>query len=64
MYTMVPAVHAPAFAELRRRAAEEILPKYDILDPKLPVVTDQDGTIVTTADALRTMLLDTFDLPI
>ncbi|GHJ28230.1 ACP S-malonyltransferase [Streptomyces hygroscopicus] len=64
MYTMVPAVHAPAFAELRRRAAEEILPKYEIRDPKLPVVTDQDGTIVTSADELRTMLLDTFDLPI
>ncbi|MGR3937923.1 ACP S-malonyltransferase [Streptomyces sp. BRA346] len=64
MYTMVPAVHAPAFAELRRRAAEEILPRYEILDPKLPVVTDQDGSLVTTADELRTMLLDTFDLPI
>jgi [acyl-carrier-protein] S-malonyltransferase len=64
MYTMSPAVHAPAFAELRRRAAEEVLPGYEILDPKLPLVSDQDGTMVTSADELRTMLLDTFDLPI
>ncbi|WP_431044285.1 ACP S-malonyltransferase [Streptomyces sp. P1-3] len=64
MYTMVPAVHAPAFTELRRRAAEEILPRYTFTDPKLPVVTDQDGTVITSADDLRTMMLDTFDLPI
>ncbi|TVL91785.1 ACP S-malonyltransferase [Streptomyces sp. LX-29] len=64
MYTMVPAVHAPAFKELRRRVEEDVLPKYELADPKLPVVTDQDGTIIRTADALRTMLLDTFDLPI
>ncbi|MFB7917433.1 ACP S-malonyltransferase [Streptomyces sp. NPDC056061] len=64
MYTMVPAVHAPAFKELRRRVEEDVLPKYALADPRLPVVTDQDGTIVRTADELRTMLLDTFDLPI
>ncbi|WP_157536172.1 ACP S-malonyltransferase [Kitasatospora mediocidica] len=64
MYTMVPAVHAPAFTELRRRAAEEVFPRYEFADPKLPIVTDQDGSVITTADRLRTMLLDTFDLPI
>ncbi|MEU3188848.1 ACP S-malonyltransferase [Streptomyces sp. NPDC006923] len=64
MYTMVPAVHAPAFTGLRRRVAEEILPKYNLADPELPVVTDQDGTVIKTADEMRTMLLDTFDRPI
>ncbi|RLV10401.1 ACP S-malonyltransferase [Streptomyces griseocarneus] len=64
MYTMVPAVHAPAFKELRRRVEEDVLPKYELADPRLPVVTDQDGTVIRTADELRTMLLDTFDRPI
>ncbi|KUJ66798.1 ACP S-malonyltransferase [Streptomyces albus subsp. albus] len=64
MYTMAPAVHAPAFKELRRRVEEEVLPGYRLADPELPLLADQDGRTVRTADELRTMLLDTFDLPI
>lgn len=64
MYTMVPPVHAPAFSGLRRRAAEEVFPKYRLADPQLPVITDQDGTVINSADEMLTMLLDTFDRPI
>ncbi len=61
MYTMRPPVHAEAFGGLRRKADEEVLSRYEIRDPKLTVVADQDGSVVRTADAMRTMLLDTFD---
>ncbi|MGW0212071.1 ACP S-malonyltransferase [Streptomyces sp. NPDC003233] len=64
MYSMRPPVHARAFAALRRRAEEEVFSRYAFADPKLPVVTDQDGTVINSADELRTMMLDTFDRPI
>ncbi|GGY15666.1 ACP S-malonyltransferase [Streptomyces anandii] len=64
MYTMRPPVHAPAFSSLRRRAEEEVFPRYEFNDPKLPVVTDQDGTVVNSAGEMRTMMLDTFDRPV
>ncbi|MGW1811136.1 ACP S-malonyltransferase [Streptomyces sp. NPDC002078] len=64
MYSMRPPVHAPAFAALRRRAEEEVFSRYAFADPELPVVTDQDGTVINSADELRTMMLDTFDRPI
>ncbi|MGW7530052.1 ACP S-malonyltransferase [Streptomyces sp. NPDC054783] len=64
MYSMRPPVHAPAFAALRRRAEEEVFSRYEFADPKLPVVTDQDGTVINSADELRTMMLDTFDRPV
>src|SRR5205823_1530629 len=64
MYSMRPPVHAPAFAALRRRAEEEVFSRYAFADPKLPVVTDQDGTVINSADELRTMMLDTFDRPV
>lgn len=64
MYTMEPPVHAPAFVGLRRRAAEEIFPRYQFRDAGMPIVTDQDGTVITAADDVATMMLDTFDKPI
>ncbi|GHF52675.1 malonyl CoA-acyl carrier protein transacylase [Streptomyces mashuensis] len=64
MYSMWPPVHAPSFTALRRRAEEEVLSRYELADPRLPVVTDQDGTVIRTAAEMRTMLLDTFDRPI
>ncbi|MFE3497536.1 ACP S-malonyltransferase [Streptomyces sp. NPDC059175] len=64
MYTMRPAVHARAFAPLRAKAAHEVFDRYRVDAPAIPVVADQDGRIVTTADDMRTMLLDTFDRPV
>lgn len=61
LYTMRPPVHAKAFAGLREKAAEEVLSRFDIGAPAIPVVADSDGALVTTAEAMRTMLLDTFD---
>ncbi|WP_275558027.1 ACP S-malonyltransferase [Streptomyces sp. 5-6(2022)] len=64
MYTMWPPVHAPAFSALRRKAEEEVLGTFEVADPKLPVVADQNGALLTDAEGVRTMLLDTFNHPI
>ncbi|GLV79538.1 ACP S-malonyltransferase [Streptomyces hygroscopicus] len=64
MYTMWPPVHAPAFSALRRKAEEEVLGSFQVADPELPIVADQNGALLTAADGVRTMLLDTFDHPI
>ncbi|MFI8826811.1 ACP S-malonyltransferase [Streptomyces sp. NPDC053431] len=64
MYTMRPPVHARAFAGLRAKAEREVFARYRVGAPALAVVADQDGRVVTTADDMRTMLLDTFDRPV
>ncbi|RKT54481.1 ACP S-malonyltransferase [Saccharothrix australiensis] len=61
MHTMRPPVHAAAFTPLRHKAEAEVFTRYTIGAPRIPVVADQDGALVETADAMRTMLLDTFD---
>lgn len=61
LHTMRPPVHASAFGALRRKAEAEVYAKYEVRAPSLPVVSDADGTVVETAEAMRTMLLDTFD---
>ena len=63
MQTMRPPVHARRFTPLREKASA-VLAGYALADPRLPIVADQDGRVVRTADDLRTMLLDTFDRPV
>ncbi|GAA3681045.1 hypothetical protein GCM10022224_051640 [Nonomuraea antimicrobica] len=58
LYTMRPPMHSAAFAPLRRRAEEEVLDGLRFADPRLPVVDDHDGTVLTTGEGVRTMLLD------
>lgn len=62
MQTMRPPVHARRFAPLRDNA-EAVLSEYQIADPALPVLADQDGRLVRTAAEIRTMMLDGFDRP-
>ncbi|MFD8458872.1 ACP S-malonyltransferase [Streptomyces antimycoticus] len=64
MYTMWPPVHAPSFGDLRRKAEEEVFGGFELADPELPVVSDQNGALLTEAEGVRTMLLDTFNCPI
>lgn len=60
LYTMDPPMHASLFAPLRDRVAEELFPELRFADPTVPVVADQDGTVRTTADGVRQILLDGF----
>ncbi|MFE6617234.1 ACP S-malonyltransferase [Amycolatopsis sp. NPDC057786] len=62
--TIRPPVHARSFTGLRERAAREVLDRYPIETPRLPVIADATGAVVDSAEAMRAMLLDTFDRPI
>lgn len=64
LYTMRPPMHSAAFGALRRTVEEEVLPRYRFADPRLPVVADQDGTVVDTAEGMRTLLLDGIVRPV
>ncbi|MFE0464117.1 ACP S-malonyltransferase [Kitasatospora sp. NPDC058965] len=60
LYMMRPPMHSAAFAPLRERMAAEVFAGLHFTDPRIPVVADQDGTVLTSADGVRTMLLDGF----
>jgi [acyl-carrier-protein] S-malonyltransferase len=60
LYTMDPPMHASLFRPLRDRVEAELFPALTFADPVIPVVADQDGSLRTTADGVRRMLLDGF----
>jgi [acyl-carrier-protein] S-malonyltransferase len=64
LYTMDPPMHASAFRPLRDRVAAELFTGLTFTDPHLPVVADQDGSVRTTADGVRAMLLDGYVRPV
>ncbi|MEI5103155.1 ACP S-malonyltransferase [Streptomyces sp. PmtG] len=64
LYSMKPPAHCRVLTGLRARVEEEVLSGFDLADPELPVVADHDGSLVTSADQMRTLLLDTFDHPV
>ncbi|WLQ45269.1 ACP S-malonyltransferase [Streptomyces laculatispora] len=64
LYTMRPPMHASVFAPLRERAEKELFAPLTFHDPRIPVVADQDGTLLTTGEQVRTMLLDGFVRPV
>ncbi|HEX6352585.1 ACP S-malonyltransferase [Actinophytocola sp.] len=64
LYTMRPPMHSSAFGALRRKAEDEVLGDLPFADPVLPVIADQDGTVVRTGAGVRAMLLDSFTRPL
>ncbi|MFF4017288.1 ACP S-malonyltransferase [Streptomyces sp. NPDC001843] len=64
LYVMRPPMHSSLFTGLRELAAREVVDALPLRDPDLPVLADQDGTELTTADGLRHMLLDHFVRPV
>ncbi|MBB6170285.1 [acyl-carrier-protein] S-malonyltransferase [Nocardiopsis mwathae] len=60
LYEMHPPMHSSAFGGLRKRAEEEVFADLEFRDPRVPVVADQDGRVVTTGDGVRELLLDGF----
>ena len=58
LYVMKPPMHSPAFAALRARAATEVMAGLEFRDPALAVVSDQDGSLLTTGDDIKNLLLD------
>jgi [acyl-carrier-protein] S-malonyltransferase len=64
LYTMRPPMHSSSFGALRRKAQDEVLGDLPFADPRWPVVSDQDGTVMCSGDAVRTMLLDSVVRPL
>ncbi|MCT2585122.1 ACP S-malonyltransferase [Actinophytocola gossypii] len=64
LYTMRPPMHSAAFGPLRDRIAAEVLDGLAFADPRVPVVADQDGSLVTTGAGVATMLLDSVVRPL
>ncbi|MEV6772001.1 ACP S-malonyltransferase [Nocardia sp. NPDC051030] len=58
MYVMDPPLHCGIFAGLRATVESELFSRLRFTDPAIPVVADQDGTVRTTAEGVRTTLLD------
>ncbi|MFJ7235219.1 ACP S-malonyltransferase [Streptomyces tendae] len=58
LYVMRPPMHSPAFAGLRRRIEDEALAGLYFADPRLPVVSDHDGKLLTTGAEVRELVLD------
>ncbi|MFD7659628.1 ACP S-malonyltransferase [Actinosynnema sp. NPDC059797] len=58
LYEMDPPMHVSAFAGLRDRVERELFPRLSFRDPATPVIADQDGSVRTTADGVRAILLD------
>jgi [acyl-carrier-protein] S-malonyltransferase len=60
LYAMRPPMHSSVFGALRRKAEDEVLGDLPLGDPCLPIIADHDGSVVTTAEGVREMLLDSF----
>ncbi|GAB3693311.1 ACP S-malonyltransferase [Actinocorallia lasiicapitis] len=58
LYEMRPPMHSAAFAGLRDELAAEVAAAVTFADPAIPIVSDHDGSLVRTADGVRTLLLD------
>lgn len=64
LYAMRPPMHSSVFGSLRRKVEDEVLGDFPLGDPCLPIVADQDGSVVVTAAGVRAMLLDSFVRPV
>jgi [acyl-carrier-protein] S-malonyltransferase len=64
LYAMRPPMHSAAFGPLRRKVEDEVLGDALLDDPRLPIISDQDGSVVVTAEGVRAMLLDSFIRPV
>ncbi|MFD1543441.1 ACP S-malonyltransferase [Nonomuraea guangzhouensis] len=64
LYTMRPPMHSAAFEPLRKRAEEEVFGELRFTDPRVPVVDDHDGRLLTGAAGVRAMVLDGFVRPL
>ncbi len=64
LYTMRPPMHSAAFGPLRDQVEQDVFTDIRFADPTIPVVADQDGTVLDSAEGVRTMLLDGFVRPV
>ncbi|WP_240810006.1 hypothetical protein [Actinomadura sp. WMMA1423] len=60
LYAMRPPMHTTVLGPLRDEVEREVFAELSFTDPLLPVIADQDGRTVRTAEGVRAMLLDGF----
>ncbi|MFE3170887.1 ACP S-malonyltransferase [Amycolatopsis sp. NPDC059090] len=64
VYTMRPVMHSSVLGALRERVAREVVAPLGFADPRLPVLSDQDGEPLRTGAQVREMLLDGYVRPV
>lgn len=64
LYTMRPPMHSGAFRPLRDRIERDIFGRITFSEPRIPVVSDHDGSLLESAAGLRDMLLDAIVQPV
>ncbi|MFK3983769.1 ACP S-malonyltransferase [Micromonospora sp. NPDC050397] len=63
LYTMRPPAHSSLFTGVRAEM-EQVYAPYTLSAPRLPIVSYQDGSVLTDPQSLRAALLDGFVRPI
>ncbi|MFJ1709108.1 ACP S-malonyltransferase [Kitasatospora sp. NPDC088346] len=63
LYTMRPPAHASVFGPLRDRIERDVLSGHRLRDPRLPIVSDQDGSLVESAEQAAEWILGGFVRP-
>ncbi|MEV4296105.1 ACP S-malonyltransferase [Microbispora rosea] len=63
LYTMRPPAHASLFTGVRAQM-EQVYAQYTLSAPRMPILSYQDGAVLTDPQALRASLLDGFVRPI
>ena len=61
LYTMKPPMHASRLSGLRDEIAERVLPELEFRDPLIPIVSDIDGSLITTGKSVHALLLQSID---
>ncbi|MFI2765706.1 ACP S-malonyltransferase [Streptomyces echinatus] len=64
LYTMRPPMHASAFGPLRDDIERTLVSGLAFTAPRIPLVSDHDGSVLTTGDEVRTMVLDGIVRPV
>lgn len=64
LQVMWPPMHSSAFSALRQRVADDVLTGFRFADPRLPIVADQDGAVVDTAEGVQSLLLNSIVRPV
>ena len=54
--TMRPAAHAGVLAPLRARLREEVLEKFSFTAPEVPIISDQDGSLLSEGAEVGALL--------
>jgi [acyl-carrier-protein] S-malonyltransferase len=64
LHVMRPPMHSSAFAALRQRVADDVLPDFRFADPRLPIAAGQAGAVVDTAERVRALVLNSIVQPV